>query len=176
MIEVIKNILPQEINKKIIQTLIHTKNWAMASDDEQAQKKLVEDLLGPPGKDNGFYLQTYNLLQGIDLPSPLNIYADIVYTLIKNNTKYKFLRPERFYWNYYNNSSHCLMHKDKLDDHYVSFVYNLHTSNGGTEIEGTFYKSNCGEAIVFPSNFLHKAITPTDTKSRFSLNCIVNLI
>jgi hypothetical protein len=173
MIEIIKNILPEEINKKIIHFLLSTKNWKIAHDSNNLN--LINDLLGDPGKDYGFSLQTFNEPENINLDSPLNLYGEIIYSIIKKNTKYNFLKPNRFYWNYYNNSSHTLLHTDKESNNFVSFLYNLHTSNGGTEINGTFYKSNCGEAIIFPSNLLHKAITSTDTKSRFSFNCIVEL-
>jgi len=173
MIEIIKNILPEEINKKIIHFLLNTKNWKIAFDLKNLN--LIDDLLGPPGKDYGFSLQTFDVSENINLDSPLNLYGEIIYSIIKKNTKYNFLRPNRFYWNYYNNSSHTLLHTDKDSDYFVSFLYNLHTNDGGTEINGNFYKSNCGEAIIFPSNFLHKAITSTNTKSRFSFNCIVEL-
>ena len=113
--------------------------------------------------------------ENIYIESPLNYYAEIVYSIIKQQTKYKFLKPIRFYWNYYNNSSFTLPHKDRSENFYVSFVYNLNTNNGGTNINGEFYKSNSGEAIVFPSNAMHNGVTQTDTKGRFNLNCVIEL-
>jgi hypothetical protein len=174
MIEIIKNILPKEINDKIIFLLLKSDNWRIAK-DHSCDIKLLDDLIGPAGKDYGCSLQTFAELENIFIDSPLNYYAEIVYAIIKQHTKYKFLKPIRFYWNYYNNSSFTLPHTDFLQDFYVSFVYNLNTNNGGTNINNEFYKSNSGEAIVFPSNIVHNGVTQTDTKGRFNLNCVVQL-
>jgi len=174
MIEIIKNILPIEINNRIILFLLKSNNWRIAKDFD-CDIRLVEDLIGVNGKDYGCSLQTLDEKENIYIESPLNYYAEIVYSIIKQQTKYKFLKPIRFYWNYYNNSSFTLPHKDRSENFYVSFVYNLNTNNGGTNINGEFYKSNSGEAIVFPSNVMHNGVTQTDTKGRFNLNCVIEL-
>jgi hypothetical protein len=174
MIEIIKNILPKEINEKIIFLMLKTENWKIAKDHNN-DLALLDDLTGPMGKDYGCSLQTFNEKEKIFIDSPLNYYAEIIYAIVRQHTKYKFLRPTRFYWNYYNSSSHTLPHKDYHEDFYASFVYNLHTNNGGTNINNEFYKSNSGEAIVFPSNIVHNGVSQTDTKGRFNLNCVVEL-
>jgi hypothetical protein len=174
MIEIIKNILPTEINNKIILLLIKSANWKIAKDTPD-DIKLLNDLLGEAGRDYGNSLQTFDERDEVYIESPLNNYAEIIYEIIKQHTKYKFLKPTRFYWNYYNNSSFTLPHTDRDENYYVSFVYNLNTNNGGTNINGEFYKSNVGEAVLFPSHFTHNGVTQTDTKGRFNLNCVVEL-
>jgi hypothetical protein len=174
MIEIIKNILPTEINNKIILYLIKSSSWKIGQDYTN-DLKLLEDLLGPIGKDYGMSFNSFNEKENIFLETPLNNYAEIVYEIIKKTTQYKFLKPIRFYWNYYNSSSFSAQHTDHNKDYYVSFIYNLNNNNGGTIINNEFYKSNSGEAIVFKSNLLHNSVSQTDVKSRFNLNCIVEL-
>jgi hypothetical protein len=174
MVEIIKDILPTFINKKIIYLLLDSCNWRIAK-DEINHEQLLEDLLYGEGKDYGNSLQSYDELHKINLQSPLNLYAEIVFEIVKKRTKHKFTTPHRFYWNYYNNSSNTELHRDRNENNYVSLVYNLHDNDGGTEINGVFYKSNGGEAILFPSNCLHKGLPPVKTKGRFNLNIIANI-
>jgi hypothetical protein len=175
MIEVFKNILPKEINNKIILCLLDSSNWKIAKDLRNNQEVLLNDLLGQSGKDSGFSVRTFDEKENIYIHSPLNLYAEIIYEIVKQHTKYKFLKPIRFNWNYYNNSSQATSHTDNDEGYYVSFVYNLNTNNGGTNINDEFYKSNVGEAILFPSNFTHNSVAQTDTKGRFNLNCVIEL-
>lgn len=174
MIEVIKNILPNEINKKIIFFLIKSRNWGIAK-DTGTEVGLLNELTQTSGKDYGFSLQTFDIKDDIFIEGPLNLYAEIIYEIIKKQTSYKFLKPLRFYWNYYNNSSQTLPHRDRDENFYLSFVYNLHDNDGGTKINNDFFKSNSGEAILFPSNCLHVGIPSSNVKGRFNLNCIVEL-
>jgi hypothetical protein len=174
MIEIIKEILPNEINKKILLFLATNSNWKIAK-DKGSDKKLLEDLLGPNGKNSGFFLETFNELHKINIDTPLNLYAEIIYESIKNKTKYKFIKPIRFIWNYYCSNSETNLHTDKDTDNYISFVYCLNENNGGTEINGKFIHYKESEALIFPSNIIHKGISATDVKSRFNLNCIVEI-
>jgi hypothetical protein len=174
VIEIIKNILPNEINNKIILLLIKSPNWRIAKDHDN-DLKLLNDLLDVSGSTYGNSLVTYNELNNFYLDSPLNCYAEIIYEIVKKHTKHKFLKPVRFYWNYYNMSSSAAPHTDMNENYYVSFVYNLNDNNGGTLINNEFYKSNAGEAVVFNSNIEHSSVQHTDVKSRFNLNCIVEL-
>jgi hypothetical protein len=174
MIEIFNNILPNEINRNIIAQLISSKNWDIGKDTPDLNF-LVNDFLGPPGLDYGNSLLSFNEKENVFLDSPLNIYAEIIYFMVKKLTKYKFLKPVKFNFNYYNNSSHSTLHQDKEEKNFVSIVYNFNDNNGGTEIDGKFYKSNSGEAIVFPSCILHKGVNHTNTKGRFNLNIVVEL-
>jgi DNA gyrase/topoisomerase IV subunit B len=174
MIEVIKNILPYKINNKIILLLVKSTNWYIGKECGDDEKLLIE-LLETTGNSHGMSLETFNGPQNTYTNSPLNNYAEIIYEIVKNHTKYKFLKPVRFYWNYYNQSSCAIPHTDSNKNYFVSFVYNLNTNNGGTNINGEFFKSVAGEAIVFKSNILHNSVAQSDVKGRFNLNCIVEL-
>ncbi len=174
MIEIIKDILPTAINKKILSYLANHQNWRIAKDYESDQK-LVEDLLGPDGSNSGFSSETYNEFHKINLNTPLNLYAELIYEIIKNKTKYKFIKPTRFIWNYYCSNSKTHLHKDNTTNNYVSFVYCLNENNGGTEIDGKFIHYKEGEALIFPSNISHRGISATDVKSRFNLNCVIEI-
>jgi hypothetical protein len=176
MIEVIKNILPEKINNKIILLLLKNKNWKIAKDFND-DLKLLDDMLNNNEISYGNSLVSYSTdpLEKVYLESELNNYAEIIYEIIKNHTKYKFFKPLRFYWNFYNKAAAASIHIDMAENHFVSFIYNLNTNNGGTNINGEFFKSKAGEAIVFESNLLHSSITQTDSTARFNLNCIVEL-
>ena len=82
---------------------------------------------------------------------------------------------QRVYWNYYDSSAEANFHKDEFEKGFVSVVYNLHTNDGGTEIEEEFYPSVGGQAIIFPSNVNHRGRPSKSTKHRFNLNMIVKL-
>jgi hypothetical protein len=174
MIEIIKNILPSEINKKIILLLIKSPYWSIGKDFNDDEKLLI-DLLNNQGKDYGHTILSFDENLKIMIDTPLNLYAEIIYLTIKAQTKYKFIKPIRFHWNQYNSCSYSSKHKDNEDSFHASFVYNLHTNNGGTEINGVFYPSNEGEAIIFSSNNIHNGVTSTNTKNRFNLNCVIEL-
>ena len=174
MIEIIKNILPDVINKRIIFLLIQSDRWKLAKDNLK-EIDLVDYLTNSKGKDFGNYLQTFDEKNDTYIDTPLNFFAEIIYEIIKEHTKYKFLKPIRFIWNYYNNSSSTDFHKDREDSFYLSFVYSLNTNDGGTEIDGNIYPSISGQAILFPSNILHRGLPPINTKGRFNFNCVVEL-
>jgi hypothetical protein len=60
MIEVLKNVLPKEINNKIILCLLDSSNWKIAKDLRNNQEVLLNDLLGESGKDSGFSVRTFD--------------------------------------------------------------------------------------------------------------------
>tara|TARA_R110000787_G_scaffold252966_1_gene358360 strand:- start:2082 stop:2606 length:525 start_codon:yes stop_codon:yes gene_type:complete len=174
MVEIMKDLLPKEVNKKIIYYLIKSNNWSIAR-DRQDDFTLCNYLYSDNKKDYGMSLRTFDEKENLMLDTPLNIYAEIIYNIISTKTKYSFKNPSRFFWNYYNSSSHSAIHKDEQGNSCVSFVYNLHSNNGGTEIDGKFYPAKDGEALVFPSNLDHRGIASTNSTSRFNLNTIVNI-
>ena len=174
MIEIIKDILPNDINRQIILYLLNSDRWRIAKDVDN-DFRLLKNLLDSPGGDFGNSLQTFDEFDKKFIDTPLNIYAEIIYSIVKQRTKYKFNRAKRFYWNYYNNAALPEIHKDREEDNYVSFVYNLNTNDGGTEIESKLYPSVSGEAIIFKSNLPHRGTAPKSVKARFNLNCIVEL-
>jgi hypothetical protein len=109
----------------------------------------------------------------------LNAYADMVFYIINDRLNNKLKKPLRFGWNYYNQSSNGTWHTDQNLDKYISFVYSLNTCDGGTEIkinnESKFYKSIGGDALMFPSNVLHRGTKPKKNRSRFNLNVVCEI-
>jgi hypothetical protein len=107
----------------------------------------------------------------------LNNFGNWIYHFCREKSKkYKIVRLERLYWNLYSRTSECTFHIDvsSTEKNYASIVYNLHDNDGGTEIKNHgFYQSQEREAIIFPSNILHKGVGPTNNKWRLSLNIVV---
>jgi len=179
IIEKFPNILPNQINEKIISFLIDSPHWRITR-DEGTRQQLQNNLLNTNNSDFGFNIQTFDEIHNLYLDSPLNLYAEMIYFIIKDKSKYKFLKPVRFFWNYYNKSSTSNFHSDMPHKNYISFVYNLHNNSGGTEIintkgESEFFISNQSEAVVFPSYFSHRGHCSKNTTGRFNLNCIVEI-
>ena len=103
----------------------------------------------------------------------------MVFYIINDRLNNKLKKPLRFGWNYYNQSSNGTWHTDQNLDKYISFVYSLNTCDGGTEIkinnESKFYKSMGGDALMFPSNVLHRGTKPKKNRSRFNLNVVCEI-
>jgi hypothetical protein len=176
MIEKIQDILPPDINKIIIDNLIYSTNWQIGKDNNMPIEKCGEYLLSNSTNDFGIFQITYDTWHNINIESPLNLYANIVYKIIEQRTKlYKFKKPCRFFWNYYNNSSKGSSHQDMHEKNYVSFVYSLNDNEGGTFINNEFIKSQNGQAVIFPSNLPHYGTNPKNTVGRFNLNCIIEI-
>ena len=62
------------------------------------------------------------------------------------------------------------------EDKFYTLIYNFHTTDGGTEIDGIKYPDKMGQAKVFQNNTLHKAIPCVNDKIRFNLNIIFKSI
>ena len=126
-------------------------------------------------RNSGFVLLTYNVTNNINLNTPLNIYAETIFHLIKEKSKYDITDPLRFYWNYYDSSSMGKLHQDMTTNGHYSIIYNLHTNDGGTEFfdgKKTFIKSKAGQAIIFPSEINHRGVAPKKLNHRFNLNIV----
>jgi len=178
MIEIIDNILPVEINKKIIFQLFNHDNWRLPHDTDGINKdEFINEMLYKNKKNAGMSLTSYEKNDGINLNSPLNLYAETIFYIIKERSKYKFKDILRFYWNYYDTSSSGNYHVDKRKNNIISIVYNLHSNDGGTEFKdlNKFYKSNEGQAIIFPSNIMHKGVAPKKFNHRFNLNIVATI-
>jgi len=170
--EVIKDILPHQTNLKILLNLINHSNWCFPTDIINDKKIILEKFFKHNESNSGMMLMSFNKSNSINLNSPLNLYGEIIFDIIKTKSKYKLNDLIRIYWNYYDNSSVMKEHKDMPDDKYISIVYNLNNNDGGTEINKKFIKSEESTAIVFKSNTLHKAVAPVKEKHRFSLNIV----
>jgi|DEB0MinimDraft_6_1074348.scaffolds.fasta_scaffold01914_8 hypothetical protein len=170
--EVIKNILPHQTNIKILLNLINHNNWCFPTDTINDKKIILEKFFKYNESNSGMMLMSYDKSNNINLNSPLNLYGELIFDIIKSKSTYKLNDLVRIYWNYYDNSSVMKEHKDMLDDKHISIVYNLNNNDGGTEINKKFIESEESTAIIFKSNTLHKAVAPVKEKHRFSLNIV----
>jgi hypothetical protein len=161
-VKILNNIIPKIINDNIINELI-SHPWRVAQDNtENVRKKLFSEING------GFSLTT--LKDGIiQTNTVLNVYGQIIFNIIIDKLKIK-ARLDRLFWNMYLKQSETEIHADKLDPEYFSLVYNLHTTDGGIEIDNKFYPDLESQAKIFKSNILHKGIGPKQDNVRFNLN------
>jgi hypothetical protein len=175
MINIIKNILPLQINKYIINKLCNQPNWCFPHDNEnKSREDFFNNLLEDNISNAGFSLVTYDNVSNINVQTDLNLYAEIIFYYIKEKLKFNIHTISRIYWNYYDNSSISNYHIDRPENNFKSIIYNLHTNDGGTYIENKFFKSNESEALIFNSNIKHKGVAPIKNKHRFNLNIICN--
>ena len=58
---------------------------------------------------------------------------------------------------------------------FISAVYNLHTNDGGTQIENQFVESKESQVVLFKSEKKHKAISSKTSNFRLSLNIVMEL-
>jgi len=166
--QLLNNILPIETNKKIINYLA-AHHWYIAADYNNITR--TEKIFS--NKNSGFSLTTFG--EGkIVVDSVLNIYGELIFDIIieKINIKAKL---ERIFWNMYFKESQGDLHTDRPLSNFISAVYNLHTTDGGTEIDGKFYNDIEGQAKVFDSNVLHRGFGPKQDNVRFNLNLIFKI-
>ena len=138
--------------------------WAKASDPAPENKS-----------DSGFVSCTYNDFEG-NPPEPhkINLFAEIILDRLQQDIpELKDYSAVRFLWNYYTPSSSGTLHPDKLEDNFLSVIYNLEDSDGGTIIEDEFIPSQSGRAIIFKSAKLHKGVGPTKSLTRHVLNILL---
>ena len=161
-VKILNTIIPKIINDNIINELI-SHPWSIAQDNiENVRKKLFSEING------GFSLTT--LKDGIiQTNTVLNVYGQIIFNIIIDKLKIK-ARLDRLFWNMYLKQSETEIHADKLDPEYFSLVYNLHTTDGGIEIDNKFYPDLESQAKIFKSNILHRGIGPKQDNVRFNLN------
>jgi len=76
MIEIIKNILPEKINNKIILLLLKSKNWRIAKDHNE-DVRLLDDMLNNNNNSYGNSLTSFSTypLERINIECELNNYA-----------------------------------------------------------------------------------------------------
>jgi hypothetical protein len=163
-IKLIKNVLPKNFNKEIIQHLCTNVEWSLAFD---YSKDRIYDNIFNKNQNLGFsYVSQDDSRQLF-----LNTVAKIVVYTIAERLNLKLL-VERFMWNMYLPNQNSLSHKDREDDNYLSILYNLHDNDGGTEINENVYSDSESEAKVFKSNSLHRGLGPKISPIRFNLNIV----
>lgn len=164
------NVLPVESNLKILD-LIAKQEWFISRDDMTmsqfetiiAHNTGLQNITYQEGKDGSDY-------------QDINNHAQLILDKVSDKLNIK-TKPHRFFWNLYFTPSFAKPHRDwPVPNEYQTIVYNLHTTDGGTEIEGKNYKDKMGQAKVFESNLLHKGISCKKDKVRFNLNIIFKKI
>jgi hypothetical protein len=160
----LNNILPEETNTRIIQELCNHQ-WNIATDNK---KNRFEKIFLK--KNSGFSTETFKDGKVI-VDSVLNFYACIIFDIIKEKLKIK-AEIYRVYWNMYLKEAETELHTDSKLNGYKSIIYNLHTTDGGTEIENVFYPDLIGQAKIFNSNLLHRGVSIIKDNVRFNLNII----
>jgi hypothetical protein len=174
MIEVIDTNLPSRFNQKIINLLFTSRLWGIATD----KKPLDNNIYDINKYDTGFTLASYEKQCNNFGQNNLNIYAEIIADSLFDKTKIKNIKNiERFYWNWYNQTSITEFHQDREENNKISIVYNIHNNDGGTEIkidnDLKFFPSISGQAIIFDSNLWHRGLPPKINTQRFSLNILL---
>ena len=172
MINIVKDILPEKSNLTIIDGLIKSNNWYIASDKENDNRFL--DIFKNKIH-NGFSMKTFPCEQNEIKKINLNIYGFIIIDIVCNRLNIKNYIVDRFLWNYYLSGNEGINHTDYDRDNFISILYSLHTTDGGIQIENTFYKDVMGEAKVFKSNLIHRGIGPKQDLARFNLNAVVQI-
>ena len=193
--KIIKNILSNEDNFKIIEHLIKCKNWMMAYDNKKHDINLIleegslsitvnkklnfTELQNYFSNFKGMSMLTYShdiLKNKEDILDPfLNNYAEKISKIICKKANIKKYKIVRYFWNFYRPLDVTDWHVDRKENNCISFVYNLHDSDGGTEINKKIYYDKEGEAKVFKSNIKHRGLGPKKINFRLNLNCILQL-
>ena len=165
-VDIIKNILPKESNKEILNYLCNEVSWYIAREHKKPYDIIFKDNL------HLGYAYCSNLVPNQEI---LNIPANIIMNTVleKTNRKGKLFR---FMWNMYNKNQESFAHVDHHLENYISVIYALHTTDGGTEINDKFYKDQESEAKIFKSNVTHRGIGPKKNFVRFNLNIVIELI
>lgn len=163
-VKLLNDIVPKTINNKIIHELVNH-HWFIAWDSKTSN---IEKIFS--NKNCGFSVET--IRDGkINMNSVLNIYGEIIFNIILEKLDIK-AELNRLFWNMYLKESEGDYHIDNENPNFISVVYNLHTTDGGTEIDNIFYNDLEGQAKVFNSNIIHKGFGPKQSNVRFNLNLV----
>tara|TARA_E500000318_G_scaffold7589_1_gene7032 strand:- start:29 stop:580 length:552 start_codon:yes stop_codon:yes gene_type:complete len=174
-VELVNNILPKSSNIDLITYLIKQNNWGFTEEKPYDALEGANHLFDCFIKNKSFGLSCPTLLNDKQIiETPLNIYAKIILDTVMERINLKYTSIFRFYWNYYFPGNSAVEHIDHSNSDHVSIIYNPHTSEGGTKINGNFYPDVMGQAKVFNSQTLHQGIIQ-EKGSRFNLNIIVRL-
>ena len=118
----------------------------------------------------------------------LNFYAELIGMLVlgRSIVAKEFLRSKafsqvhtkRYFWNYYHSNSIGLEHTDITEPNHWSIIYYLNDNpDTGTRIikpDGTEIISPqvAGDAVLFPSHWVHNGISPKGNTHRCCLNIL----
>lgn len=167
--KIIKDILPFKTNQTILKLLVNQK-WGFAYDNNH-NGDIINNLFNK-NKHMGFFCKTLEDNKPI-IDTPLNFFAKTILDIVTsklNITEEVFIH--RFYWNMYYPFCTTEFHDDGTRDDAFSIVYNIHTTDGGLEMNNTFYPDKMGEAKIFQSKILHKGVVNKTSAVRFNLNIV----
>ena len=168
--------VPSTMNKKIINYL-GEQLWSYCRDNDLKYKNSFYDIVSNPLiKDCGQTIVSYKKYAEYRNDLTLNFFGEYIFSLIQERSKFKIKDLGRLYWNSYTPLSESKLHFDDGNvGKSISAVYNLHTNDGGTQIENQFIPSKEGQVIIFKSEKIHKAIAPKTNNLRLSLNIVMEL-
>ena len=169
-VQIIDNIFPVDTNVKILEEL-SVNRWFIASDNINGKTGLQHIT---SKKNSGFFIETIKDAK-IIIDSPLNIYGNIIFDIIKDKLNIKNSILIRLYWNMYFPGAETEIHTDSPRLGIKSAVYNMHTTDGGIMINDVFYPDKMGQAKIFNSNIKHKGIGPKEDNVRFNLNLMFTI-
>lgn len=174
MIEKIDTGISPNTNKRIIHNLFLAENWRHASDNSPDEKHVDR-------ADAGFILTSHDLNMPHVKNDFLNASALMISDMVEKNTYLNFAKIHRIFWNWYNPNSLMDYHQDDNRHNRWSIVYNLHSTDGGTEFKNVnnenniFHQSVESQALLFPSVTDHRGVAPKEKLNRFSLNIMVEI-
>ena len=168
--------VPKRMNQKIINYL-GEQPWNYVSDDSEKYKKPFYDIVSNPLlKDAGQAIISYKKYGDYKNDNTLNFFGDYIFSLIQERSKFKIKELSRIYWNLYTPLSECKLHSDDQNvGKFISAIYNLHTNDGGTQVENQFVTSKESQAVLFRSEKIHKGIGPKTSNFRLSLSIVMEL-
>ena len=118
----------------------------------------------------------------------LNFYAELIGMLVLDRSivakeylrskAFSHVHTKRYFWNYYHSNSIGLEHTDITEPNHWSIIYYLNDNpETGTRIikpDGTEIISPqvAGDAVLFPSNWVHNGIPPKGNTHRCCLNIL----
>lgn len=187
-------ILDENIVKILHDKLIKCSRWSIATDNVDIN--LFQR--GNQATDSGMIICSYetqernfrfSLDNNDDLAfRELNFYADLILELclqkcydttgIGTAPIFKNVEVIRYFWNYYHHNSKGTMHIDSNESSHWSIVLYLnHCPNSGTVIIDAAGNEIVvphvpGNAVIFPSMFKHKGLSPEENNHRCCLNIL----
>ena len=166
-IKLINNILPKSCNKEIIEHLCNNSVWRIATEHVSSYSSLMQQQ-----KELGFSYCSHGTNDIF-----LNTCAKIIVHKCMENLNMNAV-IERFMWNMYYPNQESFVHTDvdKDKDNFLSTLYNLNTTSGGTKIKDVFYKDQESQAKLFKSNLDHQGIGPKEHPVRFNLNIVLKVL
>jgi hypothetical protein len=168
--------VPHRMNQKIINYL-GEQAWSYVSDCDEKYKNPFYDIVSNPLlKDAGQAIVSYRKSGDFINNNTLNFFGDYIFSLIQERSNFKIKDVSRFYWNLYTPQSVCQDHSDEHNvGRFISAIYNLHTNDGGTQVENQFVTSKESQVILFKSEKIHKGISSKTSNFRLNLNIIMEL-